>query len=181
MSDVPTHFGITPTDGLIISQETGEILNYSVFFRTGFNYDRDQASIDSGLVCLEATKTQQQFADDADINVIVRRFGLTGQLPENLRFPSFGDFSGINNLQDALNIARQAQEQFDLIPAEIRAEFNNDPHTFLQATADPRNLPRLRELGLAKPLGLADPEKSPPEAPTPPPKAKKGDPEQSSP
>lgn len=122
------------------------------FFRTPYNYDRDAASIEAGLACLDPSLTQQQFVDDADINTIVARFGLTGQMPENLRFPEYGDFTGINNLQDALNVGRAAQEQFMLIPPEVRAEFNNDPAVFLDAVHDERNLPRLRELGLAKAL-----------------------------
>lgn len=149
----------TPPGTLTAIADTGEII--APFFRTGYNYNRDAASDEAGLACLDPSLTQQQFAEDADINVIVRRFNLTGTMPENLRMPDYGDFAGVNNLQDALNIARQAREQFMLIPPEVRAEFNNDPHVFMEAVHDERNLPRLRELGLAKPLGLPDQENAP--------------------
>ena len=50
------------------------------FMRTPYNYDTDEVSVDSGLVCPEPTLAQQQFKDEADINLILERFGRTGEL-----------------------------------------------------------------------------------------------------
>ncbi|AXH74899.1 MAG: internal scaffolding protein [Microviridae sp.] len=127
--------------------ETGELLN--VFFRSGFNYDRDKASLESGLDCQDPSRTQQQFAEDADINTIVRRFGITGKMPENATFPTYGDFTGISDYRTALDAINQADAEFLAIPAEVRARFDNDPQRFLEFCSTPDNLPAMREMGLA--------------------------------
>lgn len=93
------------------------------------------------------TLTQQSQADDADINTIVKRFGLTGQLPTNLRTPQYGDFTGINDYASALKAVAQAADEFMRIPAHIRIKFDNDPQTFLEFCANPENLPALKEMG----------------------------------
>jgi len=58
-----------------------------VFVRSPYNYDMAKASVESGLACEDASRAVQSQREDADINVIVKRFGLTGQLPQNVRVP----------------------------------------------------------------------------------------------
>ena len=96
------------------------------------------------------SRTKQSEAEEADINTIVRRFNLTGQMPTNIRTPQYGDFDGIESFQDAMDRVRQAQENFMLIPAEIRAKFGNDPGAFVEYATNPDNLPELRKMGLAR-------------------------------
>lgn len=134
-----------------IDQDTGEII--APFFRTGYNYDTDKASRETGIACTEEEgRTQQQFKDECDINVIVERFGLTGQLPENPRVPVSGDFTGIQDFQTAMNMVREAQEAFMEFPAEIRAEFDNDPGKMIAFVENEKNRERALEMGLiAKP------------------------------
>lgn len=125
-----------------------------VFLRTPYNYDMNAASDESGLYCPEETRTQQQFAEEVDINTIVRKFGLTGEMPENLneRMPNNGDFSNtVNDFHTAQNMVRKAQEAFMELPAEVRAEFNNDPGRFINFVDDPKNRDRAKELGMLKP------------------------------
>ena len=146
------------------------------FLRAGamnglFNYNTDKASLESGLENLEPSLTQQQFAEEVDINTIVRRFGLTGQMPENPRTPRYGDFTEVTDYQTALNAVRSADEAFMALPADVRAEFNNDPQQLLLAVEDPRNLDRLRELGLATPAAP-----TPPKAPESKPAKEKAEP-----
>lgn len=120
-------------------------------FRTGFNYDRDQASRDSGLVCPEEEgRTQQAHKDDADINVIVRRFGLTGELPENFRMPVSGDFTGVSDFQTAMQMVVAAQEAFMELPGEMRARFNNDPAQLMAFLEDGSNRDEAEKLGLVQ-------------------------------
>lgn len=120
-----------------------------MFIRGFNNYDVDAASVASGLSCPEKSLTQQSQKEDADINTIVRRFGVTGQLPQNLRLPQYGDFNGVENFQDALHAVAEAEREFLKIPAEIRSKFQNDPQAFLDFCGNPENLPELRKLGLA--------------------------------
>ena len=63
-----------------------------MFFRTPYNYDRDAVSHETGLVCDDPSLAVQSDADDCDINVIVRRFGLTGTMPMSGRVPQYGAF-----------------------------------------------------------------------------------------
>lgn len=120
----------------------------AVFVRNPYNYDRDAASVDSGLECLDDSMTQQQFKDDADINVIVRRFGITGELPVGVRMPTYGDFDLVNDYQSALEAMREAEASFMAMPANVRERFANDPQKFLDFCADSRNIEEARKLGL---------------------------------
>lgn len=146
-----------------IDSVTGEYRE-GPFFRTGFNYDRDEASHWSGLSCKDPSLAQQHFAEDADINTIVRRFGITGQLPENASYPTYGDFTGISDYRTAIEAVRAAEAQFMAMPAHVRASFENDPQAFVEFCSDPVNLPAMREMGLA-----ITPTQTPSSAPTTPP------------
>lgn len=122
-----------------------------VFLRTAYNYDMTKVSNETGLVCdPEEGMTQQQFAEEADINTIVRRFGLTGQLPDNVKVPQYGDFTGIGDYKDAMNAVRAADESFMALPAAVRAEFMNDPQRLLEFVSDEKNREKAKELGLLK-------------------------------
>lgn len=102
-----------------------------MFFRSGYNYDRDEASLESGLKCEDESLAQQSFAEECDINTIVRRFGLTGEMPQNLAMPVSGDFTGISDFHSAMNIIRRAEEEFMSVPPEVRARFANDPQRLM--------------------------------------------------
>lgn len=122
------------------------------FFRSPYNYDRRQASDEAAAFSENPGEslTVQSMAEDADINVIVHRFGITGKLPDNPRVPSYGDFSEVTDYRSALEAVRNADEAFMELPARVRAEFDNDPQKLLAFASNPDNLPRMRELGLAK-------------------------------
>lgn len=123
----------------------------SVFVRAPFNYDYKEASDAAGLVCPpEEDMTQQQFAEEVDINEIVRRFGLTGELPENFRAPMTGDFSEVTDFQSAMNAVRAAESEFMRMPAELRRRFADDPQRLLDFLDDPRNRAEAESLGLVK-------------------------------
>lgn len=144
-----------------------------IFVRNPFNYDMLAASAESGLKCPEPTLTKQAFAEECDINTIVERFHLTGEMPENLRLPTYDDFSNVVDFHTAMNAIAKAREAFDLVPANVRAKFQNDPGAFVDFCSDPANLDEARKLGLAPP---ADPDDTAP--PTTPPASLLRDPEQ---
>ena len=107
-----------------------------MFLRAPWNYDTMEASNDAGLDCQDPTLAQQNFRDECDINTIVKRFGITGQLPENVRMPTYGDFLQVNDFHSAMNAVAAAGEAFDAMPADVRARFNNDPGAFVDFCSD---------------------------------------------
>lgn len=122
------------------------------FCRSPYNYDTRAASLASGLFCEDETLAQQQFRDECDINTIIRNFGLTGQMPADVRVPLQGDFAEAPDFQSAMNLLLAAEDAFMQYPAELREEFQNDPGKFVEFVSDPKNVERCRELGLARPV-----------------------------
>lgn len=120
-----------------------------IFVRSAYNYDMDAASDESALSCdHEEDRTQQHFAEECDINTIVKRFGLTGELPEVVRVPVSGDFTDVVDFQTAMEAVRRAQEGFMELPGELRYRFGNDPQKLMEFMEDGRNLEEARKLGL---------------------------------
>lgn len=122
----------------------------TVFLRTPYNYDRDAATNESGLACEEPSLAQQHFKDECDINNILRQFNITGLLPEQPLSPRYGDFTGIGDYHSALNRVIAAQDEFDGLPATIRARFNNDPAILIEFLEDENNRPEAEMLGLVE-------------------------------
>lgn len=128
-----------------------------LFLRTPHNYDMHAASIDSGLKCEDPTLAQQHFKEECDINTIVERFHITGELPQNVRMPMQGDFTGLTTFEQAMDAIRSAQESFNAMPAKVRERFQNDPGKLVEFCTDPENLPEAIKLGLADPTAPVAP------------------------
>ena len=62
-------------------------------------YDRDKNSDLAKFVFVRPSRTQQSFRDECDINNILRKFNVTGELPLGSVQPQYGDFSGITDYQ----------------------------------------------------------------------------------
>lgn len=115
------------------------------------SYDNhDEASLMTSLECKDPTLTQQQFKEECDINTIVDRFGLTGEMPTVVNMPQYGDFTGIFDYQSAMNLVVQGREEFMKLPAKMRARFHNDPAELLNFLADDDNKDEAIKLGLVK-------------------------------
>lgn len=127
----------------------GEII--TPFIRTRYNYDMDRASRETALACTDETKAQQNFKEECDINTIVERFGVTGQLPNNLRMPITDEFVETMDYQSALNKLIEADKAFMELPADVRKQFQNDAGAFVDFVSDPANVEQCREWGLAMP------------------------------
>lgn len=111
------------------------------------NYDTNAAG-DETAIETGAHGADQSFKDDCDINVILKRFGIGYEIPAGVRMPQPGDFVGISDFHTAMNQLRETQENFNALPANIRAEFNNDPGQFFAAALDEKNRDRFAELGM---------------------------------
>lgn len=122
-----------------------------VFVRGFNNYDVDEASAKAAVsIAPEERMTQQQFKDECDINTIVRRFGLTGVVPQNFAMPQSGDFTGVTDFHTAMNVVRASQEAFMTLPGEVRARFANSPQRLMDFLHDPQNRDEAIRLGLAQ-------------------------------
>ena len=127
----------------------------SVFVRSPYNYDMDKVSEETGLKCLDPSMAQQQFLEESDINTIVERFGLNGEVPELVKVPQYGDYSEVTDFHSAMNAVRQAEASFMELPAKVRSRFGNDPQQFLEFVSDDKNIPEARDLGLLPPAPIA--------------------------
>lgn len=125
-----------------------------VFVRSGNNYDMNSVSDETGLRCDDPSLTQQQFKEESDINTIVERFGLTGELPNNVRAPMYADFVEAIDFHSAMNAIRQAEESFMAMPADVRARFGNDPGRFVDFVNDDSNRAEAEKLGLVLPKAV---------------------------
>jgi phage internal scaffolding protein len=122
----------------------------TVFLRTPYNYDKDAASNESGLHCEDASLAQQHFKEECDINTILEKFNVTGMLPDNTLSPRYGDFTGIGDYHSALNRVHAVQDEFEALPAQIRARFGNDPAQLIEFLENSDNRPEAESLGLVE-------------------------------
>ena len=129
-------------------------------YRGHNNYDVQEASDEAVVHNDQPSLTVQAHAEDADINVLMRPYGITVKMPDNVKVPTYGDFTHITDYRSALEATRKAHNDFMEIPAEVRAKFDNDPQNFLEFASNPNNLPQMVEMGLAK-------RREPPSAPPP--------------
>jgi len=110
------------------------------------------------LDSFEPSLTRQEFADECDINTIMARYEAGGVISHvNRAEPVYLDTTDYPGLQASMDLFREAARSFNALPAKVRREFDNDPQKFVDFAADPENLPRMRD------WGLAAPEKAPPE------------------
>jgi phage internal scaffolding protein len=119
-----------------------------MFIRNPYNYDTNLASEESALYCEDPSRTKQSFKEECDINTILKRFNVTGQLPVGPLQPQYGDFSGVFDYQTALNAVIAAQESFNALPATLRNRFANDPAAFVDFCSDESNREEMIRLGL---------------------------------
>lgn len=107
------------------------------------------------LGSFEPTRTQQQFKDECDLNVLMARYVKTGTLPQSTRSALYGDFSDVGDYQSAQDTILRAQQQFAALPSKVRDRFKNNPAEMLSFVANPANLDEAATLGLLSEEALA--------------------------
>lgn len=127
------------------------------FVRDPYNYDKDEASDASGLRCEDPSLAQQHMKDECDINIILEKFGVTGQLPQTTVSPQYGDFSGVKDYHSAVNQIMATEDEFMALPAKLRARFNHDPMELVNFLFDEANRSEAIELGLIDGEPVAQP------------------------
>lgn len=130
-----------------------------VFIRSPYNYDRRAAALAVGVKCETESRAVQSGKEDANINVIVKRFLKTGVMPQRLSVAALTGFVTPLEYRDAMDRVVEAKERFASLPAVVRKRFENDPAQLLAACQDPSRVAELRE------LGILEPEPRPPAAP----------------
>lgn len=125
--------------------------NKEVFFRTPYNYDTNQVSDFTGLMCEDESLAVQSAKKETDINHIMAVFAKTGQIPATAKQPLTFDIEGVFDFQSAMNTIVNAQRAFAALPSNIRSRFANDPAQYIAFCENPDNLDEMRKLGLAVP------------------------------
>lgn len=141
-------------DGEVLDVVTHEVVARApIYWKTPNNHDTDVEAAYTALGTFDESKTQQQFAKDADINVILAKFLQTGELPQTAA-PIYQDIDEEFDLQSKMVTAYEVQQAWDALPAKVRNTLR-DPKTFADYVThcmQTGDLDELRELGLAKPL-----------------------------
>lgn len=107
------------------------------------------------------TKTKESFGHAVNINTIAGRAFAGQPIAMTNGVAHYGDVSGHEDLQHALELVDRAQRVFLAIPAAVRAEFGNSPVDFVRfMTAVEQGIPGTRSKAIG--LGLVEP--SPEEA-----------------
>lgn len=150
-------------DGEIVDVLTHETVAMAPpFFKTPWNHDTDLEAAAVALECKDPSRTQQQFASDADINNILAKFLKTGEPPITTGTPIYQSFEKEFDLQDQMVTGYEVQQAWEALPAAAR-NILKDPKVFadyVEHCLERGDLDPLRELGLAK--------AKPTETPTPP-------------
>lgn len=103
--------------------------------------------------------TQQHFARDADLNTIIKRYGITdGAIPPAALDPKyFGDFTDEADFRDHLERIRNAENRFNALPANIRSMFDNDMIFMHDWVTAPENVEEAVKLGLLQKQSVTPP------------------------
>lgn len=125
--------------------EDGEVLEVgNVGFRRG---GRVRVVADPG----GPSMTKQEFADECDINNIMRNYARTGMISHVNKYQgSYEDVSGAVSFHEAQEIVKKAEEMFYTVPSAVRSKFDNDPGKFLDFVLDDRNRDEMQKMGLLK-------------------------------
>lgn len=95
--------------------------------------------------------TQQHHKELVDVNNIIKRYRVTGELPTVKKQGRYVDLSGITDYHSAMNTVLAAQDSFMSLPSEIRKKFSNDPQELIAYLQNPQNNEEAIKLGLKIP------------------------------
>ena len=97
--------------------------------RTPYNYDRDEVSKNTALVCEDESLAQQNMKAETDLNVMIRKYGV---LPaQEVNWKEFDATVIPKDYHELQNMMKEADAAFLSLPGEVRAEVDNDPAKFL--------------------------------------------------
>ena len=92
--------------------------NVHGMIRSAFTFDSDVVSNETALDTGEDAFTQQCFKDECDINILLAKFAVTGQLPENVRVPSH-DIVEAFDFHSSMNVFVLLRKRLTLCPRKF--------------------------------------------------------------
>lgn len=93
--------------------------------------------------------TQQHMKDDCDINIIIKRHAETGNISHlNPKSPLYMDCTGVRDLQGAIRLVEEAEDNFATLPSAVRKACQNDPVAFIEMLYTEAGTAELSEAGL---------------------------------
>lgn len=114
---------------------------------------KDSKRDPNALYCDDPSLTKQAFAEECDINEILRRAANGQDVSNSLsnRIASYGDFTDMPDFREAMNTVAEAQSMFMQLDWRVRERFNNDPGRLIEFLQDEDNRGEAEKLGLVKP------------------------------
>lgn len=108
--------------------------------------------------------TKDADADSCDINRIMERYKRDG-LIEHVAMAQgqYGDFTEGFDFREVQDRIVKANELFEVLPSDMRKQFDNDPAAFFEFVADPANKDLMQEMGLLD--GVSPSSENPPAEP----------------
>lgn len=95
------------------------------------------------------TRTQGQFKDECDVNMIIAKYKKTGIITHlNNKTGVYADITELGNYQEALGKVIAAETAFNQLPSEIRSKFHNNPQELIEYLDNPKNTEESIKLGL---------------------------------
>lgn len=119
-------------------------------------YSRFNPPLVSGLTCTKPSLTSQEFKEECNINVLLKKYAVQAKLlgmPLSEVIPqptaeNFGDFTNVEDFQQSMNRISQVKGLFDSLPSDIRQRCGNDPANFLRMCQDSNNFKEFAERGI---------------------------------
>lgn len=97
----------------------------------------------------EVSLTRQADKDACDINVIIKKCQKSGVVPFFLDANAmYGNFESGLDFHALMSRCEAAKQQFDLLPAAVRARFDHDAGKAIDWLSDPKNDVEAVKLGL---------------------------------
>lgn len=93
-------------------------------------------------------RVEQAHGNEQNINTIMKKYRITGVLPDPVLPGVYGDFSGAEDFHTAQDKLIKAKNMFMALPSDLRTTFKNDPGLFLNFVNDPANRAEAQEMGL---------------------------------
>lgn len=122
-----------------------------IVWRTGNDSpaDNERHGLAAAIKCDDPSLTVQSFTEDANINVLARRFGIT-DIPFAPVSQEVIDLTNPPDLRDILEARRAAADHFSSLPMKLRKRFRNSPEELWDFLHDPENRDEAVRLGLLK-------------------------------
>ena len=118
-------------------------LETTITFRTAYEPHKKYVFKTTG-----ESLTQQHFKEECDVINIIKRHDRNGIIEHVQRGQArYGDFSEVADYREALDLVRDAQQEFMSVPSDIRKKFDNDPGKFYEFVSNPDNKEELKQMG----------------------------------